>query len=53
MGNFNLKLSSYKNALINYNKEKDQISYELEREKAENNNKINQLQNLIGSFEAE
>ncbi|KAG5858887.1 hypothetical protein KMI_10g15860 [Encephalitozoon hellem] len=45
------ELMSYKNALLNSNKEKDQIMYERERERSEYNNKISQLQGVVGSFE--
>lgn len=45
------ELMSYKNALLNSNKEKDQIMYERERERNEYNSKISQLQGIVGSFE--
>ncbi|ADM10907.1 uncharacterized protein Eint_010440 [Encephalitozoon intestinalis ATCC 50506] len=45
------ELMSYKNALLNSNKEKDQIMYERDRERNEYNNKISQLQSIVRSFE--
>ncbi|AFN82380.1 hypothetical protein EROM_010350 [Encephalitozoon romaleae SJ-2008] len=45
------ELMSYKNALLNSNKERDQIMYERERERNEYSNKISQLQGIVGSFE--
>ncbi|KMV66710.1 hypothetical protein M970_010390 [Encephalitozoon cuniculi EcunIII-L] len=45
------ELLSYKNALLNSNKEKDQIAYERERERNEYSSKISHLQGIVRNLE--
>lgn len=49
---FEKELQSYKNALANHGKEKEQMGYELERERAEHSSKISQLQNVVRDLES-
>ncbi|TBU19573.1 hypothetical protein CWI42_010450 [Ordospora colligata] len=46
------ELLSYKNAVLNLNKERDQLVYERERERGEYCGRISQLQAVIGDFES-
>lgn len=45
------EMMSYKNAISNYSKEKEQMMYEVERERAEYSSRIGQLQTIIGNLE--
>lgn len=48
---FEKEISSYKNALLNCNKEKEQIAYELERRRDESGSRTSQLQKLVEDLE--